>query len=343
MAQNTNKLDEYRPTVKAQYFTPVKGFLEFIGKPYSEINKKDLELFLVQIENERTRYGYHMAIRHFFKWLNDGQLPEHLYIKAGAPKFRETYKPGDMWEEKEVLLAIETRDNDRDKALIATIYDLAGRTHEVLDLKIDDIAFRDNYAEVMLTDHTGQRVLPIIFAYPYLLKWINNHPLKNKKNAPLWVTLKGVPRKISYEGIHGLFAKMERQLKDQIKKPFKSYVLRHSRLTHYADVVTEFQMRKIAGWTMRSNMPQRYLHMSMKGVKETLLEHHGITKRENKGTILVPKKCPRCQSLNTTDAKFCEKCTLSLTLGAWEESRLEQDELKEQLRMLCVAKVLFLS
>ncbi len=165
IVQNTNKLEEYAKVVKKPHFTPVKRFLEFIDKPYNDMTKKDLELFLAQIENERTRFGYHMAIRRFYKWLNDGKLPEHLHIKVKQPKFKETYRPGDIWEEQDVLLAIESRDNDQDKALIATLYDLAGRTHEVLDLKVDDIAFRDNYAEVMLTDHTGQRVLPIVFAY----------------------------------------------------------------------------------------------------------------------------------------------------------------------------------
>ena len=37
-----------------------------------------------------------------------------------------------------------------DKALLAMLYDLAGRTHEVLELKVGDIAIKDNYAESSL-------------------------------------------------------------------------------------------------------------------------------------------------------------------------------------------------
>ncbi len=73
--------------------------------------------------------------------------------------------------------------------------DTSARPHELLALKIKDIAFKVSstgrqYAEVHITQtKTRPRTVPLIFSIPYIKDWIDAHPMGNKMDAFLFVSL----------------------------------------------------------------------------------------------------------------------------------------------------------
>ena len=64
---------------------------------------------------------------------------------------------------------------------------LSARPHEILDLKIKDIVFKQvnnkQYAEVLVNGKTGTRYLPLIDSLPYVKEWLDEHPQRSNKNA----------------------------------------------------------------------------------------------------------------------------------------------------------------
>jgi len=57
--------------------------------------------------------------------------------------------------------------------------DMSARPHEILNLKIKDISFKQGeegiqYAEVFVAGKTKSRTLPLIFSIPYVKDWLQD-------------------------------------------------------------------------------------------------------------------------------------------------------------------------
>ena len=85
-------------------------------------------------------------------------------------------------------------------------------------------------------------------------------------------------------------------------------------------------------------MPAVYIHLSGRDTIQPLLELYGLKKAEEKETILKPKKCWKCGSLNEPTAEICISCQAILDIRKALEMekgrRREIKELKTQLQQL---------
>jgi hypothetical protein len=92
-------------------------------------------------------------------------------------------------------------------------------------------------------------------------------------------------------------------------------------------------LRQHAGWSVDSQMPQRYLHYFGNESSESLLEAYGIMPKNQQQCQLKPKQCPNCMEPNKQDSKFCAKCRMVLTYDAYtetiEEKQQKESEVKE--------------
>ena len=81
--------------------------------------------------------------------------------------------------------------------------------------------------------------------------------------------------------------------------------------------------------SIRSQMPQRYLHYFGNESSESILEARGLViKNKQLSDILRPRECPNCNEPNKPDSKFCAKCRMVLTYDAYSET-LEKEQEKE--------------
>lgn len=258
-----------------------------------------------------------------------GQSLKQLRQTNPVLKAKSRYRPQDMFSESDVLELINNCDHPRNKALISVLYE-ALRPHEALALKIGDIYFHPKYAQLTVPENTktGTRTIPIIFAFPFVRDWINNHPLKNDLNAPLFINLHSrKPRPISHRQLWAFFDRSKAQLNHRLQKRYwNPYILRHSRLTEYAKVLTEFQLKAYAGWTPDSPMSSVYVHLSSKDLAPNLLAHYGI---EDAKTVAKPqptaRECQRCKHVNSVIDKVCV-CGNVLDVNTYEEIRVREDE-----------------
>lgn len=162
-------------------------FCRYIAdKPLHKVSKNDVKAFLrskersSEVDMEQrwvTTYNDYLSrLKMFFRWLynkdtnlprEEWTTPECVQMKKIKRKVLSAYSPSDIWNPDEVLLAVKYCSNNRDKALITAMYDLAGRNHEVIKLRIKDIVFKDNYAEAMVSwdTKTGQRPVPLILSF----------------------------------------------------------------------------------------------------------------------------------------------------------------------------------
>lgn len=307
-----------------------------------------------------TYNEYRTLLVKFFKWL---YYPDMESTRRQKPSIAENipqlkrkelsvYKPSDLWIEQDDLLFLKYCPSRRDKCYHMISRDTSCRPHEILKLKIRDLVFKtsgnNQYAEVLVSGKTGSRHIPLINSIPYIKDWLDEHPQKGNPNAALicgfgkslgrhiqTMTLDRVYTNYKMSFFHKLLQdpnipqEDKQKISELLKKPWNPYIRRHSALTEKSIMLKEHVLRQHAGWSVRSNMPQKYIHYFGNESSESLLEAYGIVTKEQKvSDALRPKQCPNCNESNKPDGKFCAKCRMVLTYDAYSET-LESEKQKE--------------
>lgn len=181
-------------------------------------------------------------------------------------------------------------------------------------------------------------------------EWLDNHPLRNNKNAYLICTLtrSNVGGRLTRDALLQIYTRQykkkyfprllrnptisnedKQRIRDLLKKPWNLYIRRHSSLTQKSKFLKEHILRQYAGWSPRSNMHLKYVHYFGNESSESIFQEYGILPKDIQETdLLRPKQCPNCDEPNRPDSKFCAKCRMVLTYDAYSET-LEKEQQRE--------------
>jgi ribosomal protein L40E len=81
-------------------------------------------------------------------------------------------------------------------------------------------------------------------------------------------------------------------------------------------------------------MLSEYSHLISSDVNQAILAMHGIRTDKQKESLLKPKQCPRCSTINSKDARFCHKCGSILDVNTaveLDEERKKSDDMMVEL------------
>jgi integrase/recombinase XerD len=280
-------------------------------------------------------------------------------ISSFKRKEQSIYKPTDLWTEQDDALFLKYCPNKRDRCYHMVAHDSSCRPSEILGLKINSMVFKTTgehqYAEILVNGKTGSRHIPLFSALPYIKDWLDSHPQRGNPNAYLIpsmdrkhrrfgnkmksVSLNLIYRKYKLEFFPALLEdpkvvpEDKQKIRDLLQKPWNPYIRRHSALTQKSTILKEHVLRQHAGWSGRSQMPQKYLHYFGNESSESLLEAYGIIPKDQQQSVdvLRPKQCPNCNEPNKPDSKFCAKCRMVLTYDAYNETLENQKEKEDKL------------
>jgi integrase len=341
------------------------------NKPYRDLTRDNIITFLETFRKTETQDPLHkwigtynifrIHLLRFFKWLYYPDIEPDKRSKPlvieNIPKLKRKeksiYKPSDLWTQQDDLLFLKYCPTKREKCYHAISRDLSCRPHEILKLKIKDIAFKtigtSQYVDVVVNGKTGTRPIPLINSIPYLKDYLDHeHPQPCNLNSPLISgTGKGLGRHIGASRIAAIYIDYKKhifpkllespnvlpedkqKIKELLKKPWNPYIRRHSALTEKSTILKEHVLRQHAGWTPGSQMHLKYLHYFGNESSESLLEAYGLIDHGIQINQLSPKQCPNCNEGNKPDSKFCAKCRMVLTYDAYEETasnKLEKED-----------------
>ena len=277
---------------------------------------------------------YRIHLLRFFKWLyypdiEPDNRPKPPIIE-NIPKLRRketsVYKPSDLWTQQDDLLFLKYCPTKRERCYHAISRDSSCRPHELVKLKIRDVAFKTTgnyqYAEALVNGKTGTRPIPLIDSIPYLKDYLDHeHPQPRNPNAPLICgTGKGLGRHIKAFRIYMIYDEYKKhvfpkllespsvlpedkqKIAELLKKPWNPYIRRHSALTEKSTILKEHVLRQHAGWSGSSQMHLKYLHYFGNESNESLLEAYGIVASGQQIDQLRPKQCPNCSEPNKPDS-----------------------------------------
>jgi integrase len=360
----TNPTDNYRGGVIRIVTTFIIFSRLSTDKPVKQLGREDVLAFLDSFRKPEssdplhkwigTYNLYRVHLLRFFKWLHSPDIEQ-----SKRPKFIENipqpiYKPTDLWTAQDDLLFLKYSPSKRMKCFHTMAKDTSCRPHELLKLRIRDVTFKitpdkSQYAEIQVNGKTGSRPLVLIDSIPYVKDYLDHeHPQPRNPNAIfLSGNRRSLGRVLGIRAIETIYRQYKKELypkllespnvlsedkpkiRELLKKPWNPYILRHSSLTDKSKILKEHVLRQHAGWSIGSNMPQKYIHYFGNEANESLLEAYGLMPRGQQIDQLKPKQCPNCTEPNKPDSKFCAKCRMVLTYDAYSET-IEEKQSKEK-------------
>jgi integrase/recombinase XerD len=274
------------------------------------------------------------------------ETPPAARIKKKRTKRQSPYSETEIWDREELFTIIKYEPEIRNKAILALLWDLDARNHEITSLKIGNIRLRERYAEGEIPHNTKTGGGPILLtcSFPYVRDWLNKHPFKNTAEARLICSLRN-GASIKPEALWTMMKQLKHRIESIVasikdstekeklvyllrNKKWNPYCLRHSAITFDSDYLPEFAVKKKARWSMNSRQGARYIKSRMGAdLKRTILTQNGISlKGEASRPEPAVRDCPRCNLVNTFENKYCSKCSYPLIPQAYEEIKAQEDE-----------------
>jgi len=237
----------------------------------------------------------------------------------------------DYFTEEEYLKIINYLGHDpRLQAFFKISFECYARPQAMLYLKIGDVTLLDDYAEIECRAHgkEGPRLFPpVIASYPYLIKWLKEHPLKHDKNAYLFINTGNTNRlkQLRVEAINNALKKACKDL--QIDKPIRCYSFKRTTINYDAENdENPITVMYNAGWTSISRFDS-YKKKKPRHIYNRQLINKGL-KNEEKPAINLKeqKKCHFCNTPVGFSEVICPQCSRPLD----QQKIAEKAEAKEQ-------------
>jgi site-specific recombinase XerD len=335
------ELNRISPKTIQNKIARLAPFLRDAGIPANEMIPDIVEdYFLDRMDRLATATidGDVIEFRVFFKWLlGEEQAKQLLQNLHKSRKMREL-PVEQILTRQDIQTLITCLERQRDRALIALLWDSGARITEILDIDVGDLEFDRHGATVIVNGKTGRRKLRLISSVPDLQLWLERHPRAMDPRSPLFITSRsfsgGAPRRLAGRTVNNLLARLGEQA--GVHKPCNPHAIRHARLTDLArEGLSEMELRIVAGWSKSSNMPEVYLHLSGADVERKILKSEGIYQDEEQEQEMAmrPIKCPRsgCKYVNAPGARFCMACGMMLTEGAFRVVEEKEDQMEDKL------------
>jgi len=326
-AANKKVIDEFRSFLVAggdtgtprvmKYLCHLHMIAKLMGRlPFVNAKREDIVKVFEKIQNhgyaENTVKDYKVAMKRFYAWLRESeplQYPKEVsWLRCSIDKDKQKkLHREDLPTPEEILKMVEACIQPRDRAFLFTLYEGGFRIGEIGSAKIGDVKIHDGECDIVVNGKTGERSVPLYACIPYLQQWLELHPLRNDKDAPLWTGFgtRNLQKQMKYAALAHIVKSAAKRA--GIMKKLHPHLFRHGRMTELAAKgFQDSRAKKFAGWTMASNQMDTYIHLIDEDVKDAIAEINGTKERK-------PITCHACgRNDNPVGSKFCAGCAASL-------------------------------
>ena len=333
------ELKNRKPQTLARVVRELRFIFKCMTKDAKLATRTDIEQLVTSINKSGkapiSRKKIKQTLRAFYKWLFKTNSYPEIVAWIEVDRVASIKLPEELLNEEDIVKLIENCRNQRDKVVIALLFDTGMRVGELLNLKVKDIVLNTESPSYTIVDgKTGKRRVTLVFSVPYLANYLNNERRNTNPDDSLFVT--NTKRSLDYENIRKLLSELKQRT--GITKRLHPHLFRHSRASIYANSMTEQQLKKYFGWAGGSQMAAVYVHLSGKDVDDAVLRANGIanTKGTEVKSKLINKTCQKCHEINEATAKYCMRCGSNLDLDAVNQLN-EQEIIRQRLEKITKA------
>jgi site-specific recombinase XerD/ribosomal protein L40E len=305
------------------------------GVILDNITREEVERAMARVEETdyslEVKNQIKIVLKLFYKHRQgeDERYPRAVSWIKTSNKTRKIL-PEDILSEAEVLKMIKNARCERDRAIIALLFDTGIRIGELLSLRVKDVTFGNEISHITVNGKTGMRQIPVIFSVPYLARYADTVEVSSS-SEPFWQTRnKSGSDRLDYPAARKMIKDVTKRAK--INKRIYPHLFRHSRASFYANKVTEQQLKAYFGWSGSSRMAATYVHLSGRDIDNAILGANGLKpKDEQTEPILKVKPCQRCQERNPVDATYCVRCGGPLDIKTAIEVQAREERTKQEI------------
>ena len=269
-------------TVSA-YISDIEKFAEnFKNISPLKVKRKDLMSFIDFLGKKsisaRSRARNLSSIKSFYNYLIfDNQLENNPCENIHSPKLDKKLPIFLSIEEVDKIIEsvdLSQENGERDRNILETLYSCGLRVSELVNLKISNIDFNNQYIKI-IGKGNKQRIVPINNTLiTYLNIYINNIRSKNniKKGNEDYLFLNKRGTKLSREMI---FLIVKKYIKiANVKKNISPHTFRHSFATHLVEGGAD--LRAVQEMLGHSNITttEIYTHLDTNYLKEEIINFH---------------------------------------------------------------------
>lgn len=272
----------------ASYQNNLKVLETFLSKSKIFIlncNEETIHAFLKeeQEKNATTKSHYITVLNSFFNFLvEEKDITKNPCSLISHPKMAQKLPKYLSFEEVDKLLDIplKTAYDYRNKAMLELLYASGMRVSELVNLKLQDIDFGEDFVHV-LGKGEKSRIVPINdTSKHYLLQYIKEYrPELLKKEECGYVFINNRKTKISRQGFFKILKAICKEKK--IEKDVSPHVLRHSFATHLLNNGANLRVvQELLGHSDIATT-QIYTHISNEKIKKDYQFHPRNKKEEH--------------------------------------------------------------
>lgn len=262
------------------YITNISQFFDYINKNVKSINENDIRKYLEYLYNQKLSSksvaNKNSSLKTFFKYLLlEKVIQKSPLLNIELPKIKKTLPKALSEEEINILLNIDLNDkfDYRNKAMIELLYATGLRISELINLKINNINFDQDYIKT-LGKGSKERIVPIgDYAKYYLKLYICNYRndfLKNKESDYIFISNQG--KKMTRQTFFLLLKKLSKE--KGIITDFSPHTLRHSFATHLLKYGADLRsIQELLGHSSISTT-QIYTHLENEKIKSDYNNFH---------------------------------------------------------------------
>lgn len=276
----------------------------------------------------------------FYSWLFDetdeikfNKLAKKL--KGFKTKKTTKIKPTDIAFPDDIQKIINVATLERNKCIIATLWDGWLRQGELLALKVEDVKLNHDVEEVTIYIpdiegcKTGSRTILCLELYPYVIDWLKCH--KNPSPESPFIPLSPAQ----------LGKVIRKAYKDAgIEKRSNPHMIRHSAITNAViENMAETQIKLRAWGNLNTNMLSVYVHLSEELLAQGYRKAKGMSEGNNDIKNPLASKCVKCGRLIQHEVKdgqaisLCNPCHENKKLkNEMTEMRNMFQEMKQELK-----------
>jgi len=264
-------------------FLGIKNYLLLPNQIDPEILKDFGQWLTENSQNERSQARMISGLRTFFKFLMlDEQISINPIKNIESPKIgRKLPDVLTVYEIDNLIAAIDLSkpEGHRNKAIIETLYSCGLRVTELLDLKISDLYFEQQYIKVS-GKGDKQRLVPIgdkaIENINYYITNYRNH-LDIKKDSQNILFLNHYGRKLTRVMIFTIVKSLATQI--GLTKKISPHTFRHSFATHLIEGGADLRaVQQMLGHESILTT-EIYTHLDREYLRETIISFHPRNKR----------------------------------------------------------------
>lgn len=280
--------------------------------------------------NEETNRDYRSALRVFAKRVTDcDDWPESVewVPTSTSANYDPTPDPRNMlrWETN-VKPMIESCTYSRNAAMIALQFDAGLRGGEFKSVSVGDIQDHKHGLQLTVDGKQGQRTVLLIPSVPFVSRWLEDHPDRHTRDAPLWSRL-NTPASISDRMVYNIF---EEAAEDAgVTRPVTLTNFRKSSAAFLASRnLNQAHIEDHHGWVRGSDAASRYIAVFGEDSEREFARLHGVDVSEDEPEPISPVDCPTCGRSNDREASFCDQCGQVLD----PETAVEIEDAEESLQ-----------